>query len=483
MNVTCAVCGQVNAEGTQFCVNPACGAYLPWDRTAGHRPPPQEPQPQRQDPHSPPPETGPRTARHERVEPEQGSGARIELADTALAVDPGQIAETQATVHNTGTRVERFLVRVSGPAAPWASVEPADLTVYPGRPAVCTVRFAPTRHASASAGTWSFGVLADSQVTAGLQASVVGAVHLGDFRSLSLMLEPGAARGGSRTTQTLLIDNQGNVPERLRLTASDTDGLLRFELPAEATVEPGRSSVPFQVHARQEWFGRPQRVRFHVVATPEEGRPVGADGVRIVRPRLGVLPLVLAGTLVAVLAGGVALNLGSSTDSADSGSGPIGVAGSPSQEAVSPAPGVTMRPPEPPSPSPSASPAPSPSPSPRVVSPAPPPVDPASKLLVEYRRSGGFAGFADRITVFGDGRATVTRVTTNVDTTLTPDELAALNEKLEVLELGEPAAEPGGADHITYELLVNGRRSVRYDALPSDWQAVTDILDQVIERQ
>ncbi|GAA4587408.1 hypothetical protein GCM10023194_36190 [Planotetraspora phitsanulokensis] len=479
MNVTCAVCGQVNAEGTQFCVNPACGAYLPWDRTAAHHQPPQEPPPPV--PHPPPSESQPRTARHERVEPEHRPGARIELADAALAVDPGQIAETQVTVHNTGNRVERFLVRVSGPAAPWASVDPADITVYPGRPAVCTVRFAPSRQAATSAGTWNFGVLADSQVTPGLQASVVGAVHLGDYRSLTMTLEPGAARGGSRTTQTLLIDNQGNVPERLRLTASDTDGLLRFELPGEATVEPGRSAVPLQVHARQKWFGRPQRVPFHVVATPEEGRPVGADGVRIVRPRLGVLPLVLAGALAAVLAGGVALNLGSSTDSADSGSGPIGVAGSPSQEAVSPAPGVTMRPPE--SPSPTPTPSPSPSPSPRVKSPAPPPVDPASKLLVEYRRSGGFAGFADRITVFGDGRATVTRVTTNVDTTLTPDELAALNEKLEVLELGEPAAEPGGADHITYELLVNGRRSVRYDVLPPDWQDVTAILDQVIERQ
>ncbi|MBO3746860.1 zinc ribbon domain-containing protein [Streptosporangiaceae bacterium NEAU-GS5] len=487
MSVTCRVCGQVNSDGTQFCVNPSCGAYLPWDRTAGHQrppapPPPQQPpaprpQPPRQAP--PPPEAS-RTAQQPRVE-DQRTGARIELAQSALSVEPGQVTDTQATIHNTGTRVERFTVRVSGPAARWATVEPADVTVYPGQPGVCMVKFAPPRQAANTAGAWNFGVLADSQVTPGLQASAVGSVQLGGFRALTLSLEP-----GSGPRQILYVDNQGNMPEQVSLAGADSEGLLRFEIPPGVTVNPGRSAVPFRVRARRDWFGKPKRVPYRVTSTPSDGQPLTADGVRVLKPLLGVLPLVLAGVLAVAAAGGVALKMRSSGDSSGSGGTVTAATRSSEPEQTSEKTPTSEPTTEEPSPEPTPEettepPPPPPSPDPPTTTP-PPPVDPATQLLIEYRREGGLAGWLDRITVFGDGRATVDRGQGANDKHLTDSELSDLKDKLANLPIGQSEEDPQIRDEVTYVMTVNGRQWTQYDGLDGGWDEVAEILEGVIER-
>jgi hypothetical protein len=352
-------------------------------------------------------------------------------------------------------------------------VEPADITVYPGQPGVCTIKFAPPRQATNAAGAWNFGVLADSQVTPGLQASAVGSVQLGGFRALSVTLQPGAA-----AKQTLYVDNQGNMPEQVALAGSDSEGLLRFEMPPGVTVNPGRSAVPFRVRARRDWFGKPKRVPYRLVATPSDGQPVSADGVRVLRPLLGVLPLVLAGVLVAAAAGGVALKMRSSGDTSESGGGPIAVAPTtPSSEEETTAEETPTE--EATTEEPTTPPPPAPPPTPEITTPSPS-ADP-SKVLIEYRREGGQAGWADTIVVYGNGRATVTKVSTNLPAQLSPDQLTRLNESLANLQLGESEPEPGGADYITYRMIKDGVESVRYNFLPDDWQSVADILNPILD--
>ncbi|GAB4408415.1 MAG: hypothetical protein Kow00123_21480 [Anaerolineales bacterium] len=57
-------------------------------------------------------------------------------------------------------------------------------------------------------------------------------------------------------------------------------------------------------------------------------------------------------------------------------------------------------------------------------------IGPATQVLLEYERSGGFAGFMDRLTVYADGRAVLNRKGLETTFRLTPEEMARLTGEL-----------------------------------------------------
>ncbi|MBO3746859.1 hypothetical protein J5X84_12340 [Streptosporangiaceae bacterium NEAU-GS5] len=258
MSLTCARCGHQNVDGAQFCANPSCGAYLPWDRT-------------RQ----------PGTVSMPIAE--QRAGLRIDLADSALTVDPGQTVGTTVTIHNTGTRVEQFRLRLFGPASAWGQADPAELAVYPGTKGTSTVRFTPPRSAETGAGRWDFGVLVESAVNSGLHADATGWLTVGTFSALKAELWPQVTRGRATTEHSVILDNQGNLPEVVNLSATDESGELRIQLPSQVTAGPGRTFVPVKVslltgQGAERHDGR--TFRFSVTATPQDGTPVMLSGSR-----------------------------------------------------------------------------------------------------------------------------------------------------------------------------------------------------------
>jgi hypothetical protein len=74
------------------------------------------------------------------------------LDDSAIAVEPGQQAVVDLTVRNSGQRVEAYVLDLVGEPAAWASVRPAQLSVYPGDDAHAQVLFAPPKTAAIPAG-------------------------------------------------------------------------------------------------------------------------------------------------------------------------------------------------------------------------------------------------------------------------------------------------------------------------------------------
>ncbi|GAA1284848.1 zinc ribbon domain-containing protein [Planotetraspora silvatica] len=300
--MNCISCGTSNPPGARFCANPGCGAYLSWSGQA----PAEERQPQT----SLRPQAGGKT------------GMRMELDVTDLAAEPGTGAHARATVHNTGTRVERFALTVTGTAARWAAVDPGELTVYPGDAATATVTFTPPRSPAGPAGTWDFVVAAASMVSGGLRDDVPGRLTIGRFHALKAVLSPAASRGGVRTRHSLMLENQGNAPEDLRLGATDAENELRIGLPAQVRLDPGRATVPVEVGAAPATFGMPKRVPFTVVVTPAGEPPVTVEGTRIVTPRFGRWPLIVAPVLVVALVAGVlALTRSSTGPPATAGAG------------------------------------------------------------------------------------------------------------------------------------------------------------------
>jgi len=294
MAIVCRQCGRGNADGSRFCANPECGAYLDWDQRSAVQPGPAagggEPRPA--------PDT-------------QLAAASCTLAQAALSATPGETAGSTVTVHNGGSQVEQFAVAVLGPAAGWASVEPATLTVYPGERAQCAVRFTPPRLPGTAPGRAWFTVRATSLLHPGLSASANGTLEVGPFRELAATLNPQGSTGRWRTVHTVDLANTGNVVEPVRLQAGDPSGRLRIGVPAgEIPLPPGthRIDVPVRPHLRL--LGRPQRHPFQLTVTPRPPMPpIRLDGGREAVPLVpgwvpavaGALAVVGAAALAAVL--------------------------------------------------------------------------------------------------------------------------------------------------------------------------------------
>jgi hypothetical protein len=101
---------------------------------------------------------------------------------------------------------------------------------------------------------------------------------------------------------------------------------------------------------------------------------------------------------------------------------------------------------------------------------SPPPADgdtpPAPEILVEYRRTGGIAGFDDHLVVFENGQAIYTRRETPGSTPagifyLSDEEMTELRKLLEEADFSGLASEyPApvpGADYFTYSITYEGK--------------------------
>ena len=82
-------------------------------------------------------------------------------------------------------------------------------------------------------------------------------------------------------------------------------------------------------------------------------------------------------------------------------------------------------------------------------------------VLVEFTRTGGFAGFNDALTIYQDGSAVVTRKEFTREITLTADELSMIRQLLQDASFGSllpdyPPAAPG-ADYFTYTVTYEGK--------------------------
>ncbi len=158
----CPKCGFANPGAVDFCPNPQCRTYLGW---AGAAPPPRPFTPQQ----PPYPSPGPPTERIRPVPvpptgPPQRRGVRVTVEPAELTVDPGGEVTTMVTVRNLGTRVEEFQLMPGGPAAVFAAITPATLSIYPDDEQRAVARFAPVRGPQSPAGVAPFEIVARSVI-------------------------------------------------------------------------------------------------------------------------------------------------------------------------------------------------------------------------------------------------------------------------------------------------------------------------------
>lgn len=236
--------------------------------------------------------------------------AGVLLNPTTVAVAPGSANVCSVTIRNSSSVVESFNVDVLGEAAAWATITPANLSLFPGADGVVTVTFSPPRQASVPAGTVDFGIrVAGTQDPAD---SVVeeGVLDVSPFFELSARMSPRTSESKRRARHVVTVENKGNAPLEVELTAVDPDELLAFDIaPRTITIEPGQPvDVAVKVAARKGFARGPAKhLPFQAVVRPvndtTSAMPVTLEGAMSQRAGMPkFVPVLAAAAMIVVLA-------------------------------------------------------------------------------------------------------------------------------------------------------------------------------------
>jgi hypothetical protein len=230
---------------------------------------------------------------------------RAVLLSKSLHAEPGAEALATMTIRNTGMVVDHLHIEVVGDVAPWATVTPAMLPLFPDAEGSVTVSFRPPRSSTARAGTMSFGVRVTSEVDPQFATVEEGTLEIGAFTQLSAELSPEISHGRRVGRHDLACDNYGNTPIVLAFGGVDPENALRFNFrPASVVGEPGTATVVgLRVRPRRRFLtGKAKTHSFRLVVQPKAGAPVSVNGSMVQMALLPTwLPVALGG-LLALLA-------------------------------------------------------------------------------------------------------------------------------------------------------------------------------------
>lgn len=233
-------------------------------------------------------------------------GAVASIEPRELSVEPGGEAIVEVRFRNTGRVVDEFRVQVVGDPAPWATAEPASVSLFPEAEGVARVRFAPPRLPGIPAGAAPFGIRVQSSEDPEGSTVEEGVLNVLPFTATTAELVPKTSRGRTGASHDLAVDNRGNVRLNAALTANDPDQLLDFDMdPPGLVAEPGTASFArVRVSSRQRFFrGAPKTRPFHVHVMPEGEEPISLEGTMLQEALLPrwLLPLLIGLLLLLLL--------------------------------------------------------------------------------------------------------------------------------------------------------------------------------------
>ncbi|MFF3171214.1 hydrolytic protein [Streptomyces sp. NPDC057900] len=178
----------------------------------------------------------------------------------AVTVAPGSTATTSLTVRNDSDIVEAYSLEVVGDCAPWATVEPPRVSLYPGTSETVTIRLDPPRSPETRPGDIPLGVRvlpAEHPESVRVPETTV---HVEKFRELHTELAPRRRRGWLRGRYRLAVRNLGNAPTEVGFAPGQAGEELRFAFsPAKPKLEPGETAeIRLRVRTgKPVWFGSP----------------------------------------------------------------------------------------------------------------------------------------------------------------------------------------------------------------------------------
>jgi hypothetical protein len=207
-----------------------------------------------------------------------GASATLEssqLGESPLAVDPGGRATATLRVRNNGSITDELSFQAMGAAAAWMEIEPPTISLPPGGEAAATIRFNPPRSPAVLPGETPFAVQVVSREDPDGSVAGEGTIVVGRYDQRIITLSPPGNVGRRTGRFEITIDNRGNFPFRISLTAADDEHACRFLFdPPVVDVGPGTARpVAVRVLAPRFWRGLPRTHHFTVQAIEDEQEP------------------------------------------------------------------------------------------------------------------------------------------------------------------------------------------------------------------
>jgi hypothetical protein len=211
-------------------------------------------------------------------------GTSVSLQQTALVVQPGESVSTELRVRNTGEVVDQFSFQPLGDAAPWITVEPATVRLFPDTDALVTVTIAPPRDSSSTPGVATWAIKAVPKEDPVGAAVGEGTVEVGTFVDLGAELQPATGRSRFTGKFETAIDNRGNLAVPVRINGNDAEHALEFDIkPPQVDSQPGSAHfAKVRIKpVRRIWNGQPKAHPFQIVVEPQarvtEAAPADGD--------------------------------------------------------------------------------------------------------------------------------------------------------------------------------------------------------------
>jgi hypothetical protein len=213
-------------------------------------------------------------------------GVIAALEGSSIEAAPGAEASCEVLVRNTGMVVDRVLLDVLGDANEWATVEPDQLSLLPGTGGSARITFRPPRTSFPPAGPVPFALRVMSQEDP--EGSVIeeGTVAVGSFTDISAELVPKTSHARRQGHHKLIVQNRGNAPAEVRLSAADPDDALEFRFKPEfISADPGTATfVKLRAAPRKRFLkGQSKSLPFQAFVLPGEAEPVTVEGALLQR--------------------------------------------------------------------------------------------------------------------------------------------------------------------------------------------------------
>jgi hypothetical protein len=171
-------------------------------------------------------------------------GASASLQSNEVTVAPGAEQFVLLRVRNTGGVVDQFTFQSLGEGSGWTSVEPPQVSLFPGAEETVQVNFRPPRTSAARSGTYPFAIKILSREEPGEGVVEEGAVTVDVFDERNVELFPQTARGRGSGRYEVAVDNRGNAPITVQLVGTDAENQLGYAFSSPTlSIPPGTAQI------------------------------------------------------------------------------------------------------------------------------------------------------------------------------------------------------------------------------------------------
>src|SRR6478752_4369853 len=209
---------------------------------------------------------------------------RVFVTPDRIELGPEGTVEVLITVHNTGTLIGGYQLRVLGADPSWVTLQTDSLSLFPDESQTVTATVAVP--AGVAAGERRMAV----QVR---ELTPPHAISINELEllvpaaeALAVDLTPMTVIGGGHGMFGVLLHNTGNTTVTTELAGSDAEDVMDFRFePSVVTLAPGDQAISdLRASGPRRWFGQPVVRPFGVLLVPPGSRPPPA------RRRRGLLP-------------------------------------------------------------------------------------------------------------------------------------------------------------------------------------------------